>query len=171
MEKPAQLKKLTIQIDRPKSAVWDCGSTLYDSFELKSFKNQLDSAISSRTLSMPHLPDHCVPTAVFDPAVPTQPISSYKKPSKISRSLNKLVRSIFRTKRGSSGSMFRVKGDRQGRDGFYILYDKSGALTTIPEAPEIDHLASLSPEINSLVRRTASDRFAAPSVGISCAQK
>ncbi|CAK7335688.1 unnamed protein product [Dovyalis caffra] len=138
-----------------KALVWDCGSTLYDSFELKSFERQLDSAIHSRTLSMPHLPDHRV--------LPTPPPP--KKPSKISRSLNKFLKSMFKSKQNSN-PMFRVQ-DRL-HDEYYVIYDKSGALTTIPEVPEID-FGGFSPEINSLVRRTASDRFTATSIGISCA--
>lgn len=168
MEKPEPLKKLTIRIERRKPAMWDCDSTLYDSVEVKSFERHLDSAIASRTLSMPHLPDRRSPTDASElpPAVAPPPAhlaSNYKKPSKISRSLHKLLRSIsiFKSKLSSS--------NRQLRDGVYVLYDKSGALTTIPEAPEIDHLASLSPEVNSSTKRTASERFTATSVGISCA--
>ncbi|GER33006.1 Avr9/Cf-9 rapidly elicited protein 194 [Striga asiatica] len=35
--------------------IWDCGSSLYDSFELRSVERLLDSAIASKSLSMPHL--------------------------------------------------------------------------------------------------------------------
>ncbi|PON45255.1 hypothetical protein PanWU01x14_260850 [Parasponia andersonii] len=138
-----------------KSLVWDCGSTLYDSFELNSFKRQLDSAISSssRSFSMPHLPDRR--------ALPRPPPAPAKKSSKISRSLNKLLRSVFRPK-----PVFRVQ--EQSKDGFVLVYDKSGTLTTIPEVPEID-LGGFSPEIGSLVGMTGSERFAATSIGISCA--
>ncbi|PON82466.1 hypothetical protein TorRG33x02_217110 [Trema orientale] len=140
-----------------KSLVWDCGSTLYDSFELNSFKRQLDSAISSssRSFSMPHLQDR---RAL--PRPPPAPAPA-KKSSKISRSLNKLLRSVFRPK-----PVFRVQ--EQSKDGFLLVYDKSGALTTIPEVPEID-FGGFSPEIGSLVGRTGSERFAASSIGISCA--
>ncbi|KAF5734202.1 hypothetical protein HS088_TW16G00647 [Tripterygium wilfordii] len=132
--------------------VWDCGSTLYDSFELNSFKRHLDSAIASRTLSMPHIPDRR-----FDVVVPPPPV--LKKSSKISRSLNRLIKSVF------------SKSNKQDRGQYYVVYDKSGALTTIPEGPEIDY-GVFSPEIeySSLVKKTASDRFkAAPIIGISCA--
>ncbi|KAK4748679.1 hypothetical protein SAY87_015265 [Trapa incisa] len=164
MEKPQPLplRRLSIQVERPKSAVWDCGSTLYDSFELKSFNQHLDSAISSaRTLSMPHLPDRRV---VAEPrgGPPAGAEAPNKKPSKISRSIHRLVRSIFRWKRGSS---MRPHPDH----GFYVLYDKSGALTTIAEAPEIDHLATLSPDANPLVRRVVSERFTSAPVSISYA--
>ncbi|XP_062074531.1 uncharacterized protein LOC133778573 [Humulus lupulus] len=161
------------QLDQSKAKsnlVWDCGSTLYDSFELNSFKRTLDSAIinSSRSLSMPHLPDRRVlprPPPVTPPSVPAP--AAVKKSSKLSRSLNKLLRSVFRPKLNSS-SIFRVNQD-QSKDGFLVVYDKSSTLTTIPEVPEID-FGGFSPEIGSLVRRTESERFApATAIGISCA--
>ncbi|CAN4127260.1 unnamed protein product [Withania somnifera] len=142
-----------------KPILWDCGSSLYDSFELKSFERQLDSAIiSSRSLSMPHLPNRNVfIPSTADPS--TQPIS--KKTSRISRSFQKLLKTVFRAKQSNS-PLFQG----QNRDGFYVVYDKSGALTTIPEGPEYD---GRSPEIKSLVSRTSSERFTATSIGISCA--
>lgn len=152
---------------KAKSAlVWDCGSTLYDSFELNSFKRQLDSAISSRSLSMPHLSDRRVLPALLAPAPPPAQTVAVKKSSKFSRSINKLLRSVFRPK-PNSDPLFRVK--EQAREEFFVVYDKSGALTTIPEVPEID-FSGFSPEIGSLVRRTGSERLAAAnSIGISCA--
>ncbi|KAA8520932.1 hypothetical protein F0562_011605 [Nyssa sinensis] len=155
MEKPRQQKEN--QSDKAKSLLWDCGSSLYDSFELKSFERQLDSALASRTLSMPHLPDRRVL-----PPPPPEPVS--KKSSKISRSIQKLLRSVFRPKQNNS-SLFRVKERSQER--FYAVYDKSSALSTIPEVPEnAAEYGGLSPEFNSLVRRTASDRFKATSMVI-----
>lgn len=148
--------------ERPKSLVWDCGSTLYDSFELNSFKRRLDSAISSRTLSMPHLPER---RAAPPPPLPLPPSPATKKSSRISRSLHKLLRSVFKPKPTSS-AVLRVQ--EQSKDGFYVVYDKSGSLTTIPEVPEID-FNGFSPEIGSLVRRSTSERFTATSIGISCA--
>lgn len=150
-----------------KTPIWDCGSSLYDSFELKSFERQLDSAIASRSLSMPHLPDRriLIPSSNSQQQQEqqqTQPIS--KKSSKISRSFQKLLKSLFRQKQNNS-PLF--SGHKQSiGDGFYVVYDKSGALTTIPEGPEYDNL---SPEIKSLVRRTGSERFTVASIGISCA--
>ncbi|KAG8659059.1 uncharacterized protein LOC110608518 [Manihot esculenta] len=142
--------------------VWDCGSTLYDSFELKSFERQLYSAIHSRTLSMPHLTDRRV-SAPVEYSLPP-PVS--KKPSKISRSLPKFLKSMFKSKQNSSG-IFGVK-NRPSHE-YYVVYDKSGALSTIPEGPEIN-FGGFSPEINSLVRRSGSERFTATSMmGISCA--
>ncbi|XP_057809973.1 uncharacterized protein LOC131024482 [Salvia miltiorrhiza] len=151
MEKKTQ-PILQNSITNPKhGAVWDCGSSLYDSFELKAFERQLDSAITSRTMSMPHLSDRR----------PHPPAGLSKKPaSKISRSLQRLIRSVFGLKSNNTSKL--GSGER-----FFVVYDKSAALSTIPEAPEFD---GLSPEIRSLVRRTASDRFSATTaIGISCA--
>lgn len=147
---------------RPNSLVWDCGSTLYDSFELNSFKRQLDSAIACRTLSMPHLPDRRAPAPA--PA-PQPPASESKKPSKISRSLHKLLRSVFKPKPTSSPVL---KLQDQPKGGFYVVYDNSQELTAIPEVPEID-FSGFSPEIGSLVGRSTSARFPVTSIGISCA--
>ncbi|KAF8033309.1 hypothetical protein BT93_D2038 [Corymbia citriodora subsp. variegata] len=161
-------------LDRPSSAVWDCGSALYDSFELKSFNRQLDSAISARTLSMPHLPDRrALPAPPPPPLFPQpQPKPAAKKRSGISRSIQKLLRSVFKTKPSPTpafGAGDRYSRAAGGGDGFYVLYDKSGALTTIPEAPEVEFLGKLSPEMDRFVRKTASERFAPSSIGISCA--
>ncbi|TXG50641.1 hypothetical protein EZV62_023165 [Acer yangbiense] len=153
---------------KSQSLVWDCGSSLYDSFELNSFKRQLDSAMVSRTQSMPRLSDNHHRSAPLPPQPPLPPLPSVPKKSssssKISRSIQRLLKSVFKSKQ-SSGSMLKLK-DRSN-DEYWILYDKTGALTTIPEVPEID-FGGLSPEINSLVRRTASDRISAASIAISC---
>lgn len=69
------------QEEAPKSHVWDCDSCLYDSFELLSFKRQLHSAIVSRSLSLPRI----------RPAPPPTSTTS----SKISRTFQKMLRSVF----------------------------------------------------------------------------
>ena len=163
MEKSKELRKENRSDQKVKAVVWDCGSSLYDSFELNSFKRQLDSAISSRSLSMPHLSDRRVLPTPEPPAPAPAPA---KKPSKISRSINKLLRSMFRPK-----PIVRFQDQQSKGDGgpIFVVYDKSGSLTTIPEAPEID-FGAFSPEIGSLVNRTGSERLtAANSIGISCA--
>ncbi|GMP37959.1 hypothetical protein CsSME_00009409 [Camellia sinensis var. sinensis] len=145
------------------SLVWDCGSSLYDSFELKSFERQLHSAISSRTLSMPRLSDHHHPPPLSSPQQPPQPIS--KKSSKFSRSFHKLLRSIFGPKQAKAGS----------QDPFLALFDGSGPLSTISEMPESGSGDGISPEFKlaaaaAVIRKSASERFTATtSVGISCA--
>ncbi|GER26816.1 Avr9/Cf-9 rapidly elicited protein 194 [Striga asiatica] len=133
--------------ENPKrAALWDCGSSLYDSFELKSLEKQLDAAIASRTMSMPHLSDR----RLLPPPPPAN-LTNRKTPSKISRSLHRLIRSVF----GQRSNRDDCRQNRAG-EGFYTDYGRSGALSTIHEGPEFD---GLSPEIRSLVRRTASDRF------------
>ncbi|KAE8717175.1 putative UDP-glucosyltransferase [Hibiscus syriacus] len=144
-----------------KTQVWDCDSNLYDSFELNSFRCQLDSAISSRTMSMPHLTGNTrVP--------PPNPPVSKKQQSKLSRSIQKLFKSVFKFRQSSSSSLLCMK--QRSKEEYYVIYDKTGSLTTIPEVSEID-FGGFSTENNSLVgKRTASDRFTSVStVGISCA--
>lgn len=152
------------QSQKANPLVWDCESSLYDSFELKSFERQLDSAITSaRSLSMPHFFERQAPPPPQAPALS-------KKYSKISRSLHKFIRSVFRPKQSKYGSMFRVQ--ERSQEGVYVVFDRYGALTTIPEVPEnvaADYDAGLSPDIRSLLGRSASDRFTATSIGISCA--
>ncbi|KAK9121754.1 hypothetical protein Syun_019388 [Stephania yunnanensis] len=155
-------EKITKQeVDQPKSSLWDCGSSLYDSFEKKSFERQLNSAIASRSFSMPRLP----PTSSMLP--PPQPT---KKPaaSKISRSLNKFLRSVFRPK---SSSGINYGGKEYAVDALpYLVQDQFGSLSAIPEMQEIglDNIGWL-PDRGSLVGRSASERFSATSIGISCA--
>ncbi|XP_054775774.1 uncharacterized protein LOC129284350 [Prosopis cineraria] len=159
----------------PKATPWDCGSTLYDSFELNSFKRQLDSAIanSARSLSMPHISDRRLP-----PPPPLPPTMS-KKPFKISRSLHKFLRSVFKLNHNhnhnlhksssvnSSSSSFEVP--QKSRERFFVVYDKSvPVLSSIPELPEFE-IPKVSPDITSLVKRSASDRFTPTTIGISCA--
>ncbi|KAF7828160.1 putative serine/threonine-protein kinase pats1 [Senna tora] len=160
-----------LQSSNPKK-LWDCDSTLYDSFELNSFKRQLDSAIanSSRTLSMPHLSDRRVLT--LQPPPSSTLLSKSKKPFKISRSLHKLLRSVFKPNNNkssrSSSSVLEVPAQKS-KDRYYVVYDKSGpVLSTIPEVPpEFENIAAISPEINSFVRaRSASERFTPTSIGI-----
>ncbi|XP_023544229.1 uncharacterized protein LOC111803865 [Cucurbita pepo subsp. pepo] len=159
MEKPTLQPKPNHSPNSP--PVWDCGSSLYDSFELNSFKQHLDSAIASRTLSMPHLSDRPAPPP---PLPPRSCVPMSKASSKLSRSLYKLLRSLFRPKSNSRTSIFRARD--QPKDGFYVFYEV-GSLSTIPEVPEADFGTGLSPEIGSLVRKTASERFTANSLGIS----
>lgn len=150
--------------------IWDCGSTLYDSFELNSFQKQLDSAIinSTRTLSMPRLPsqDHRSPPQQQPP-----PPTSWSKKSKLSRSFQKLIKSVFRASKPNTRPNYdssspdhwftekeieekKMKGVDNGR--YFVVFEKpNNGLSTIPEVPEF----GLSPDIKSLVTKTMSDRF------------
>ncbi|MED6137577.1 hypothetical protein PIB30_066229 [Stylosanthes scabra] len=160
-------------------SLWDCGSTLYDSYELHSFKRQINSAIatSPRTLSMPHLTHR---RSRSDQPPPPPPPSSNNKSFKISRTFQKLLRFVF-NKSSSSNSdgqkkklvMGDVEENKYWKERLYVVYDKYDAeavLSTIPELPEFE-MGGLSPEkISSIVTKSASERFTTPtSIPISCA--
>ncbi|KAH7841187.1 hypothetical protein Vadar_026744 [Vaccinium darrowii] len=160
--------------EKPKSLVWDCGSSLYDSFELKSLERQLYSAISSRTLSMPHLSGRRVHTPPPPPPPqPRQPVQTQhvvKKSSKFSKPFQRLLRSIFGPKQ-THNSLFRMKDCAKG-ESYYPVFDGSGALYTIPEVAESggEHHGG-SPDFGSaLVGRSSSDRFSRTTcIRVSCA--
>ncbi|KAK6935503.1 UDP-glucuronosyl/UDP-glucosyltransferase [Dillenia turbinata] len=155
---------MEVQNEKTKARlIWDCGSTLYDSFELKSFNKQLESAIASRTLSMPHLVSRRAPPPPAAEAKPEPPAE--KRASKFSRSLNKFLRSFLKSWRNtaSTGPISNVRGQTKG--GFYVIYDKSGALSTIQKVPEtVSEYTEVAPAYNYLVRRSASERFRAASI-------
>lgn len=96
-----------------KSRVWDCDSCLYDSFELKSFNRQLDSAIAFRTSSMPRQP----------------PLPSSTRSWKMTRALRKILGSVFLKKPTSNSKM-----------GVYVMCSSTGwgAAPKIPEVWETD---------------------------------
>ncbi|KAL9230965.1 hypothetical protein vseg_006246 [Gypsophila vaccaria] len=166
--------------------IWDCGSSLYDSFELDSFRKQLDYAIvnSSRTLSMPRLPSDNLRGPPPQPQPQQEPV---KKPtsSKLSRSIHKLLRSVFRAhkpdknlqKPDTSPDPWFFDSPGLHEDKYYVVYEKANindglngpnklnGLGSIPEVAEV----TVSPQIGSLPRRTMSDRFASTSRGIYCA--
>ncbi|RRT71549.1 hypothetical protein B296_00031488 [Ensete ventricosum] len=135
-------------MDTDRKLVWDCGSSLYDSFELKSFMRQLDSAVATRCMSMPHLSE----------TPPRAPAPSEKKRSRFSRSVQKLLRSVLRIK-----SMFRVQLQSHGHQeqALHAAYLLSGRLESIPEVSEKE---TASPEIDIVVRKTVSERFTASTV-------
>ncbi|KAK7366691.1 hypothetical protein VNO80_08688 [Phaseolus coccineus] len=142
--------------------LWDCGSTLYDSFELNSFQRQLHSAIANssitRTFSMPHLPERSLHAPPHQPPPPS--IAMSRKSFNFSRSFHRLIRSVFKSNNKSTTTTdlsFQVP-DKYSKKSFYVVYDKSGPiLSTIPEVPEFE-IDALSPKISSLVRRSASER-------------
>ncbi|EOA33267.1 hypothetical protein CARUB_v10022344mg [Capsella rubella] len=150
---------------KKKNKVWDCESTLYDSFELNSFNRQLDSAISSaaRSMSMPHLSHTPPPTSETSTWFLTK---KQQSPNKISRSLGKLIKSMFGHKQ--SNTTFKASHGRGvDMDKYYVVFDKTGSLTTIPESGESTEM--VGSETNSLVRKTTSERFPRTRlVGISC---
>ncbi|XP_068651963.1 uncharacterized protein [Aristolochia californica] len=139
--------------------LWDCDSSLYDSFELKSFKHQLDSAIASRTLSMPRL------TQVSRSPPPRL---QRKSSSRISRSLSKILRPFLSRQKPTTGSMYGVDG--RSEDGYNVLYDSSSrVLTVIPEfTGKTTDFVPLSSVTDSRVRRVESERFTGRMTGVSC---
>ncbi|MFS7893558.1 hypothetical protein Hanom_Chr00s000956g01670741 [Helianthus anomalus] len=162
MEKEAQNLKAKHKSDQ----VWDCESSLYDSYELKSFQQQLDSAISTRTMSMPHLSSSSSSSLRREPPAP-QPFDhnpASKKHSRLTltRSFSKLIRSVFRSRHN--------RRNTSTKDEMFFVYDTSSALSTISEVPEmVPDFDLLSPDMKSLVTRTRSNRFRPTSLGISCA--
>ncbi|XP_060178500.1 uncharacterized protein LOC132608776 [Lycium barbarum] len=112
MENP-QNKKLDLTLDLPlygsinasnKSLIWDCESSLYDSFELKSIERQLHSALTSRTLSLPHL-------------LQPQRMSPKKCNSKIARSFQKLLKFVFRHKENNNHHLPEVLESESNLEG------------------------------------------------------
>nr|GEX03877.1 hypothetical protein [Tanacetum cinerariifolium] len=141
-----------------KREVWDCESSLYDSFELKSFERQLDSAISARTMSMPHLSSSSIRGQPPPPPAPSNHKPASKKYLRLTRSLNKLLRSVFRPRHTHHSS---------SRDQAFYVYDTSSVLSTIPEIPEtVPEFDMLSPDLKSLATRSQSDRFMPTSIGL-----
>ncbi|KAF5818867.1 hypothetical protein HanXRQr2_Chr02g0071011 [Helianthus annuus] len=158
MEKEAQNLKAKHKSDK----VWDCESSLYDSYELKSFQQQLDSAISTRTMSMPHLSSSSSLRREPPPPQPFDHNPASKKHSRLTRSFSKLIRSVFRSRHN--------RRNTSTKDEMFFVYDTSSVLSTISEVPEmVPDFDLLSPDMKSLVTRTRSDRFRPTSLGISCA--
>ncbi|GMP47612.1 hypothetical protein CsSME_00015274 [Camellia sinensis var. sinensis] len=117
----------------------DCGSSLNDSFELKSIERQLHSAISSRTLSIPRLSNHHHPPPLPPSQKPPQPIS--KKSS------------IFSLVSQTSAIHFRPQ-------------TSESPLSTILQVSESGSGVGILPEFKSMVvaaviRKSAFERFIA----------
>lgn len=135
--------------------IWDCNSSLYDSFELMSFKRQLDSVILinsvSRCLSMPRLSD-------LDPSQQSISQTPKKKKSrcKFSRSVQKLVRSLFRPKTGSTKHL--------SADGGHAAVPEENVPVKgvdFPTGFEFDFAFG-----SAVVRKTVSERFTRPVGGL-----
>nr|XP_009592420.1 uncharacterized protein LOC104089274 [Nicotiana tomentosiformis] len=119
MTKERQLSSDYMVAAKP-SLIWDCGSSLYDSVELKSFERQLGMAIASRTMSMPHLSDNRIfplssssQLGISNGRVGLNLDESKsqrvpKKGSKISRTFQKIIKSVFRPKHNTSSPVFPV---------------------------------------------------------------
>lgn len=133
--------------------VWDSGSTLYDSFELHSFKRHLDSAIASRSFSL----RQCSTT---DSDWPRAPLAKASK--RISLSVRRFLRSVFTTKSNAPAPESPdIQKRRTSVDGRSRLCRQRGRLDTQKGYGDL-------PELGSFVRRTVSERFTANSIGILC---
>ncbi|OIT27574.1 PREDICTED: uncharacterized protein LOC109213760 [Nicotiana attenuata] len=150
MTKERQLSSDSMVAAKP-SLIWDCGSSLYDSFELKSFERQLGMAIASRTMSMPHLSDnHVFPlSSSSESGLSNERVGlnldgsksqrALKKGSKISRTFQKLLKSVFRPKHNTSSPIFPVQ-DKSSSDEVQVICEKCSALSPIWEVTECDGL-------------------------------
>uniref|UniRef100_A0A5K0WEB5 Uncharacterized protein n=2 Tax=Nymphaea colorata TaxID=210225 RepID=A0A5K0WEB5_9MAGN len=137
--------------------VWDCDSCLYDSFELRSFKRHLDSAITSsvscRSNSMPHFASTSLP-----PTSAPAPLRKGQRRQTVLRHFSKLLQLIFRTRptaerRDAGGDVRRALPMRREQP-----RPQNGTLLSIPE------------ENDSRVRKTVSERFCFnASLGVSYA--
>lgn len=142
-----------MEMENKGTCVWDCDSSLYDSFELKSFKLHLDSAIGSQITTPPLLPP---PTTA-----PTRP-----SPRWFSRSFHRILRSVFCM---NPGLVSASRGEQQALD-VHHSHVAGGILPTIPEMWEQggDYSSAL-PEFNLTVRKSLSERFTWRIAGITCA--
>ncbi|PNX83506.1 hypothetical protein L195_g039549 [Trifolium pratense] len=168
-------------------AKWDCGSTLYDSYELNSFKRQIDSAIanSPRTHSMPHLTERKLHLQFQpQPELHSSDVAINNKSTfKFSRTFQKLLRFVFKSGNNKSNNKISSSSCNSRSNSFRsypkeeerlcVVYDKFESepvlLSTIPELPDFE-IAGVSPDISNFVRKTTSERFTAnATIGISCA--
>ncbi|XP_051119111.1 uncharacterized protein LOC127243241 [Andrographis paniculata] len=127
----------------PPPTIWDCGSSLYDSFEVKSFQQHLHSAMGMG----------------MGMAVPEKRL---KPPATKLQLLTRSLRTLFTKKSSSSSSSSASKENAVAKDRFsyYVFYDKAsaGALSAIPEDEELDRSGAPGP---GPLRRMASERVPA----------
>jgi hypothetical protein len=141
--------------------LWDCGSSLYDSYELTAFKRQLDAAVlACRSISMPHLP-----AATATPAAGGRKRRAGRLPALLRRFFSKV---LVRLRLPASVRGTRHHDRYRGYDGYghgdYSATGSpwSGALTSIPEESGDSPETGLSPPIvagPSALRRVQSERF------------
>lgn len=186
-QKPADQDGQTItskQVNKSPQ-VWDCESSLYDSFELNSFNRQLDSAIkaSSRTLSMPHLPERHAPLSAPESIPPTitaltKHQTMPKKASKLSKSFKKIMKSVFGSSinvtNSTNSPSTKITCSKKQKNSFFV-YNRSQSvrvLTTISEVvQESDELGEIPLYSTPVVHRAASERFTAAIVSVSCSSR
>jgi len=146
--------------------VWDCGSALYDSYELAAFTRQLDAAVLAcgRSLSMPHLPSAAPPPPPDDAQL--QGAGRRRRRRRLPALLRRLFSKVLRLRLPAPGAAYRTGNDGAGSPW-------SGALTSIPEEQ-----SSSSPEMGSspvepgtrALRKTQSERFVGSKTASSVVQ-
>lgn len=152
-----------------KLLAWDCGSALYDSYELAVFTRQLDAAVLAcgRSLSMPHLAAATTPPLA---GVQLQGAGRRRKrrlPALLRRLFSKVLR--LRLSPGPArGAPYRTR-DEDGAGSPW-----SGALTSIPEeqsssSPEMGSSSPVEPG-RSALRKTQSERFVGSKTASSIVQ-
>jgi hypothetical protein len=147
--------------------VWDCGSELYDSYELTAFQRQLDAAVlltSGRSLSMPHLSGGTTPADV----VRHQRRPGRRGDRRLTALLRRLFSKVIRLRlfpataaSRARGARFRT-GDCGSVSGAGSPWSGSGALTSIPEEQSsADEKGSspVEPAAPSALGKSQSERF------------
>ncbi|WOL08288.1 hypothetical protein Cni_G17041 [Canna indica] len=90
--------------------IWDCGSSLYDSYELKSLTKQFDSALAARCFSMPHY-------SLTTGSSPSSPARAPKKRPSFAKSIRKMIRSVMRSKpRAADGGASSLRSILEARE-------------------------------------------------------
>ncbi|TVU08954.1 hypothetical protein EJB05_42382, partial [Eragrostis curvula] len=143
--------------------VWDCGSALYDSYELTAFKRQLDATVLAcgRSLSMPHLSAGAGVAGAHQHH--QQPAGGRRKrrlPALFRRLFSKVIRlRLFTAVARARAARYGTGGDYSGGAG--SPWSGSGALTSIPEEEQSPEKGS-SPVVDhgpSALRKAQSERF------------
>ena len=154
--------------------VWDCGSALYDSYELSSGRRQLDAAVLSccgRSLSMPHQPSSSSTQQQQMPAGRRRR-RRRRLPAMLRRLFGKvLLRLRFPVaSRAARGGWYDYGAHGDGRPGS----PWSGALTSIPEeSASPENGPSSSPLVDdgpSALRKAQSERFVGSKTASSMVQ-
>uniref|UniRef100_A0A0D9WQT4 Uncharacterized protein n=1 Tax=Leersia perrieri TaxID=77586 RepID=A0A0D9WQT4_9ORYZ len=147
--------------------VWDCGSELYDSYELTSFRRQLDAAVltSCRSLSMPHLQSPA-------PTMQQQQMPAGRRRRRLPAMIRRLFGKVLlrlRIQTAARGGWYDYGAHGDGRPGS----PWSGALTSIPEeSGGSPPTTSASPAAGGggVIRRAQSERFVGSKTASSMVQ-
>ncbi|XP_078431711.1 uncharacterized protein LOC144703402, partial [Wolffia australiana] len=137
-----------------KPPIWDCGSKLYDSLERRTFEQQLDSTIASRSYSMPH--HQFVPLTMPKKLSNKSETEGQKRSIAPKSIISKLLRSVFWMKPARNEGQRNSDQEADGR-----LPPVHGGLHSIPEWRGRDSGPSAP-------GTSVSERFKITSTRISC---